>query len=121
MLNVTEEMLVLAKQPQKLLTAYQVPAAKVADMIHEATTEMVKHEYSILNDQQDKKGDMGDLTRIPLFFAARRHLYKKNVYVVRITYRFKKAPHLKHKYAVLVSSAEVVKERQTFLKQGSTA
>jgi hypothetical protein len=111
MLQVTEKMLGLAKQPQKLLIEYNVPIVKVADMIREATGEITQKVNDILNDHQNKKGDMGDLSRTPLFFAARRHHYKKNVYVVRITYRFKKTPHLKNKYAVLVSSAEVVKEK----------
>jgi hypothetical protein len=44
MLQVTEEMLVIAKQPQKLLNAYKVPATKVVDMIREATTEITKRE-----------------------------------------------------------------------------
>jgi hypothetical protein len=111
MLRVTEEMLVLAKQPEKLLNEYDVPAAKVADMIREATVEITQKVHDILNDHQNKKGEMGDLSRTPSFFAARRHAYKQRVYVVRITYRFKKSPHLKNKYAVLVSSAEVVAEK----------
>jgi hypothetical protein len=55
MLQVTEEMLVLAKQPQKLLTDYNVPAAKVADMIREATVEITQKVNYILNDHQNKK------------------------------------------------------------------
>jgi hypothetical protein len=111
MLQVTEEMLVLAQQPHKLLKAYEVPVAKVADMIQEATMEMVKHEYSTLNDQQDKNGDMGDLSRIPLFFAARRHRYNKNIYVVRIQSKFVKSKQPKQKYTVKVFHAEVVAEK----------
>jgi hypothetical protein len=66
-------------------TEYNVPAAEVADMIRVATMEMMKLENEILNcpDDQDKTVEMGDLSRHHLFFAARRHLYKKNVYVVR--------------------------------------
>jgi hypothetical protein len=111
MLQVTEEMLVIAKQPRKLFIDYHVPAAKVADMIHEATLEITQRENYILNDHQYKEGEIGDLSQNHLFFAARRHLHKQNVYVVRITYRFKKTPHLKNKYTVLVSSAEVVAEK----------
>jgi hypothetical protein len=111
MLQVTEDMLVLAKQPQKLLTDYQVPAAKVADMISEATTEITQNVNDNLNDQQDKKGEMGDLSQTPLFFAARRHRYKKNVYVVRIQYKFLKRKQAKNTYAVKIFHAEVVKEK----------
>jgi hypothetical protein len=111
MLTITEDMLVLAKQPQKLLTEYQVPAAKVADMIREATTEMVKLENELLNDQQDKNGEIGDLSRTSLFFAARRHRYKKNVYVVRIQYKFVKSKQTKQKYSVNISHAEVIAEK----------
>jgi hypothetical protein len=42
MLHLTEEMLVIAKQPQKLLNEYQVPAAVVADMIRKAMCKSVK-------------------------------------------------------------------------------
>jgi hypothetical protein len=111
MFTVTEEMLVLAKQAQKLLTEYNVPVAKVADMIREGTREMTKLKTSLVNDHQNKKGDMGDLAKTPLFFVARRHLHKQNVYVVRITYRFEKTPHLKQQYAVMVSGVEVVAEK----------
>jgi hypothetical protein len=111
MLQVTDEILVIAKQPQKLLKDYNVPAAKVADMIRESTAEITQRVNSIRNDHQATKGETGDLAKHQVFFAARRHLYKKNVYVVRITYRFKKTLHLKNKYAVLVSSAEVVAEK----------
>jgi hypothetical protein len=31
--------------------------------------------------------------------------------VVRITYRFQKAPHLKNQYAVMVSGVEIMKEK----------
>ena len=110
MFQVTEEMLVLAREPQKLLTKYNVPAAKVADMIREGTLEITQKVNYILNDHQHKKGDMGDLSKTPMFFAARRHLYKQKVYVVRITYRFEKTPQLKNQYAVLVSGVEVMKE-----------
>jgi hypothetical protein len=78
MLRVTEEMLVIDKQPRKLFTAYNVPAEKVADMIREATVEITQKVNYILNDHQNKKGEMGDLSRTPLFFAARRHLHKAN-------------------------------------------
>jgi hypothetical protein len=116
MFTVTEEMLVLAKQPQKLLSKYDVPAAKVADMIREGTVEMVNLKKGLFNtaahqDKQGKKVKMGDLSKTPLFFAARRHLYKQNVYVVRITYRFEKTPQLKQKYAVVISGVEVMKEK----------
>jgi hypothetical protein len=40
MLHLTEEMLVIAKQPQKLLNEYQVPAAVVADMIRKAMVQI---------------------------------------------------------------------------------
>ena len=40
MLHLTEEMLVVAKQPQKLLNEYQVPAAVVADMIRKAMVQI---------------------------------------------------------------------------------
>jgi hypothetical protein len=115
MFQVSEEMLVLAKQPQKLLSKYDVPTAKVADMIQEGTVEMVKVKNGLFNPaaqhaKQDKQVDMGDLFKTPLFFAARRHLHKQNVYVVRITYRFQKTPHLKHKYSVVISGVEVMKE-----------
>jgi hypothetical protein len=111
MFNVTEEMLVLAKQPQKLLNDFNIPAAKVADMIREGTREMTKLKTSLVNDHQDKTVDMGDLAKTPLFFVARRHLHKQSVYVVRITYRFQKAPHLKQQYAVVISGVEVMKEK----------
>jgi hypothetical protein len=111
MLQVTEKMLVLAKQPQKLLTEYDVPAAKVADMIREATVEITQKVNDILTDHQNKKGEMGDLSQTPLFFAARRHRYKKNVYVVRIYYKFLKRQQAKNTYAVKISHAEVVKEK----------
>jgi hypothetical protein len=111
MFKVTEEMLVFGKQPQKLLTKYNVPAAKVADMIREGTGEITKKVNDILNGHRHKKDNMGDLSQTPLFFAARRHLHKQNVYVVRITYRFQKTPHLKNQYTVMVSAAEVMKEK----------
>jgi hypothetical protein len=111
MFKVTEEMLVFGKQPQKLLTEYNVPAATVADMIREGTVEITQKVNDMLNGQQDKKDDMGDLAKTPLFFAARRHLHKQNVYVVRITYRFQKTSQPKNKYAVVVSDAEVVAEK----------
>ncbi len=110
MFKVTEEMLVLARQPQKLLTKYDVPAATVADMIREGTLEMAKLETAILNDQQRKKAKARDLSKNQTFFAARRHLYKNKVYVVRITYRFQKTPNLKQQYAVVVSGVEIMKE-----------
>jgi hypothetical protein len=111
MFKVTEAMLVLATQPQKLLTEYDVPAAKVADMIQEGTVEITQKVNYILTDHQHKKGDMGDLSKTQVFFAARRHLHKQNVYVVRITYRFEKTPHLKQKYAVVISGVEVMQEK----------
>jgi hypothetical protein len=111
MLQVTEKMLVLAKQPQKLLNEYDVPAEKVADMIREATTEITQKVNYTLNDHQNKKSDMGDLSKTPLFFAARRHRYKKNVYVVRIQYKFVKSNQTKQNYVVKVSHAEVVAEK----------
>jgi hypothetical protein len=100
MLQVTEETLVIPKQPQKLFTDYDVPNAKVADMIREATLEITQLENPILNDHQQQKGETGDLSKHHVFFAVRRHLHKKNVYVVRITYRFVKSTHPKNKYAV---------------------
>ncbi len=103
MLQVTEEMLVLATQPQKLLTKYAVPAAKVADMIQEGTSEMMKLE-------KRENGTPRDLSQNQVFFAARRHRYKQHVYVVRITYRFQKTPYLKNQYAVMVSGVEVMTE-----------
>jgi hypothetical protein len=111
MFRVTEEMLVLAKQPQKFLNKFNIPAATVADMICEGTMEMMKLENALFNDHLDKKDEKRDVSRNQLFFAARRHLYKQNVYVVRITYRFQKTPHLKQKYAVLISGVEVMKEK----------
>jgi hypothetical protein len=116
MFNVTEEMLVLAKQAQKLLTKYNVPVAKVADMIYEGTVEMVKVKNGLFNpaaqqDKQGKKVKMGDLSKTSLFFAARRHLYKQKVYVVRITYRFQKTSQLKQKYSVVISGVEIMKEK----------
>jgi hypothetical protein len=111
MFKVTEAMLVLATQPQKLLSKYNVPAAKVADMIREGTVEITQQANNMFTDQQHKIGDMGNLAKTPVFFAARRHLYKQKVYVVRITYRFEKTPQLKQKYAVLVSGVEVVEEK----------
>jgi hypothetical protein len=111
MLQVTEEMLVIAKQPQKLLNAYKVPATKVVDIIREATTEITKRENDILNDHQYKEGETGDLSKYQLFFAARRHLYKKNVYVVRIHYKFLKSKQAKNKYSVKISGAEVIAEK----------
>jgi hypothetical protein len=111
MLHVTEEMLVVAKQAQKLLSEYSVPAAKVADMIHEGTVGITQKVNNMFNGHQHKKGDLGDLAKTPLFFAARRHLYKQKVYVVRITYRFQKTPHLKQKYAVMISGVEVMQEK----------
>jgi hypothetical protein len=110
MFNVTEEMLVFGKQPQKLLRKYNVPAAKVADMIQEGTVEITEKVNYILNDHQHKKSDRGDPAKTPLFFAARRHLHKEHVYVVRVTYRFDKTPQLKNQYTVLVSGVEVMKE-----------
>ena len=104
MFKVTEEMLILARQPRKLLIKYDVPAAKVTDMIREGTMEMAKREVS-------PNGTPRDLSPNQVFFAARRHLHKQNVYVVRITYRFQKTPGLKNKYAVLVSGVEVMKEK----------
>jgi hypothetical protein len=111
MFKMTEEMLVFGKQPQKLLTRYNVPATKVVDMICEGTREMTKLKTSLLNDYQDKKDEMPNLFRNQLFFVARWHRYKQNVYVVRITYRFQKTPHLKDQYDVVVSAAEVMKEK----------
>jgi hypothetical protein len=111
MFKVTEAMLVLATQPKILLSKYNVPAAKVADMIREGTVEITQKVNNMFTDHQHKKDDMGDLAKTPVFFAARRHLYKQKVYVVRITYRFEKTPHLKNKYAVVVSAAEVVAEK----------
>ncbi len=110
MFKVTEEMLVLAKQPQKLLTKYAVPAATVADMIREGTREMANLETAMLTDKQRKNVKPRDLSKNQTFFAARRHLYKNKVYVVRITYRFQKTPYLKNQYAVMVSGVEVMKE-----------
>jgi hypothetical protein len=67
MFSVTEERLVLANQPQKLLRAYHVPAAKVADMILEAMVQ-IKH--------LDKElfGEARPVSPRRLFFAARRRL-----------------------------------------------
>jgi uncharacterized protein YlxP (DUF503 family) len=111
MFTVTEEMLVLAKQAQKLLTKYNVSAATVADMIREGTVEITQKANNLLTDRQPKTIDMGDLSKTPLFFAARRHLHNKNIYVVRITYRFQKTHDLKQKYAVVISGVEVMKEK----------
>jgi hypothetical protein len=78
MFKVTEEMLVLTKQPQKLLNEYNMPAAKVVDMIREGTVEMMKLENEMLHspNPQKKTVDMGDLSRRHLFFTTRRHLYE---------------------------------------------
>jgi hypothetical protein len=104
MFSVTEERLVLANQPQKLLSAYQVPAAKVADMIREATEQIKQLDKELLGEERP-------LSPSRLCFAARRHQYKHKVYVVRITFRFVKANQVKNNYAVAVSSAEVMKEK----------
>jgi hypothetical protein len=60
MFKVTEEMLVFGKQPQTLLSKYNVSAAKVANMIHEGAAEIVKLKKGLSNpaahhDKQDKK------------------------------------------------------------------
>jgi hypothetical protein len=69
MLHVTEAMLVLGKQPQKLFTDYNVPAVKVADIIYKATEEITKRHNYILNDHQDTKGEPGYLTKNQVFFT----------------------------------------------------
>jgi hypothetical protein len=113
MFKITAEMLVLAKPPQKLLSRFNVPVAKVADMIREGTVEMMKLENEMLHSPNPQKTtvEMGDLSRHHLFFTARRHLYKRNVYVVRITYRFQKTPRLKQKCAVVILGVEIMKEK----------
>ena len=82
-------------------------------MIREGTGEMMKLETDMFHrpHPQKKTVEMGDLSRYQLLFTARRHLYKQQVYVVRITFRFQKTPQQKHQYAVLVSGVEVMKEK----------
>jgi len=97
MFSVTEETLVLAKQPQQLLKQYQVPAAKVVNMIREAMVEIKQIEKEWLGEARPPSPSQ-------VYFAARRHRYQNKGYVVRISYGL-----VKNK--VVVSSAEIVAEK----------
>jgi hypothetical protein len=72
MQSVTEETLVLAKQPQKLLKEYHVPTAKVADMIREAMVEIKQLEKEWL-------GEARPVSPSQVWFAGRRHRYQNKL------------------------------------------
>lgn len=112
MLPVTEESLLIAKQPQKLFRDFHVPVAVVADMIREAAEQSDQYMKEFPEAYQYLKSKKDALTHARSFFAARRHAYKNNIYVVRIHYRFSKMTPSKHKYAVHVYHAEIMEERE---------
>jgi hypothetical protein len=111
MQKVTEDQLITAKQPQKVFTIYNFPLLVVVDMINETSTEMRQLEKSFLGTTQHQIIEKGALSSSHSFFAARRHLYNKKVYVMRIHYQFAKATNSKSKFSVVISHAEIVEEK----------
>ena len=106
MQKVTEDQLIIAKQPQKVFTIYNFPLPVVVDMINETSAEMRQLEKSL-----HQIIEKGALSSSHSFFAARRHLYNKKVYVMRVHYKFAKATNSKSKFSVVISHAEIVEEK----------
>lgn len=112
MQEVTEDSLTIEKQPQKLLKDFHVPIAMVADMIREATEQTEEYMKAFPEADQYDKGVNDALFSARSFFAARRHAYKNNVYVIRIHYRPSKTTRSNRKSTVLVYDVEVMDEKE---------
>ncbi len=112
MQRVTEDNLIIAEQPQSLFTAYTVPLSKVVDMINEASEDLRQQHKRFLGaaSYQAVEKDIFSPTGA-LFFAARRHRYKKHVYVIRIQYHFVEDTRRRPRLSVVVTQAEVMKEK----------
>ena len=112
MQKVTEDQLIIAKQPQRVFTTYNFPLAVVVDMINETSAEMRQLEKSFLGADQYKAVEY---YRSPppteSFFAARKHMHNKNVYVIRIHYNFSNDNTTKNKLSVIVYHVEVIDEQ----------
>lgn len=111
MQKVTEENLIISKQPRKVFTAYNVPLTVVADMINEATARVVQHKKEFLGAASYKTVANVSLSPTASYFAARRHRYNKKVYVVRVHYALENDTSSNKKIAVVVSHAEAVDEK----------
>jgi hypothetical protein len=108
----TEDSLVLTKQPQKVFTTYNFPLAVVVDMINEARVEVTQLEKSLFGTDQYKAFEYRrSLSPTESFFAARKHMHNKNVYVIRIHYKFLNENTTKYKLSVIVYHAEAIDEQ----------
>jgi hypothetical protein len=107
MQRVTENNLIIAKQPQELLTAYKVPVPVVVDMINEASEDLMQQQKQLL----DQNVAIDFFSPGHTFYAARNHRYKKRVYVIRIYYHFVADKQRKQQLSVVVTHAEVIKEK----------
>jgi hypothetical protein len=108
MQRVTEHDLIIAEQPQNLLTAYKVPVSVVVDMINEASEDFMQQQKQLL----DQNVAIDFFSPTNTFFAARNHRYKKHVYVIRIQYHFVANKQTKQTVSVVVSHAEVMNEKE---------
>jgi hypothetical protein len=112
MQTVTENNLIIAQQPQNLFTAYKVPVPVVIDMINEASKELRQQIKSFLGATSYQELAKAFPFLNQPYFAARRHRYKKHVYVIRIHYHFVADKKMKRKFSVVISHAEVMNEKK---------
>jgi hypothetical protein len=111
MQRVTENDLIIAQQPQNLFTAYTVPSSVVVDMINEANEQLKQKDKRFLGAASYQEVEKFFSSSTTAFFAARRHRYKKQVYVIRVHYHFVEDKKMKQKFSVVVSHAEVMNEK----------
>jgi hypothetical protein len=111
MKKVTVDHLIISNQPKRLFASYKLPLPVIADMINEASTEIRDIKKSFLGTNQNHVIEKGELPFSHSFFAARRHFYNKNAYVLRIQYKFVKVANSKSKFSVDISHAEIINEQ----------
>jgi ribosomal protein L20 len=109
----TEENVVVPPQSEKILRAYRVPLTKVADMINEANKQITQSEKGFLGKRSAAYRKMRDAgsSADRTFFAARRHRFKNQVYVIRINYHYVKAKDAKQELSPVISGVEVINEK----------
>ncbi len=112
MQTVTEQNLLLAKQPQKLFTAFHVPLVVVADMINEATIQLLEQEKSFLDTTPPEAIERRFFSPSKKFFAARRHRFNNKVFMIRMYYKFAEDKNMKNKFFASVYSAEAMNEKE---------
>jgi hypothetical protein len=111
MRTVTEENLLIARQPQRLFTAYNFPLPVVVDMINEAV-EQNRQEVKGFLCSLDSQAVEQIISSAHSHFAARKHRHKNTVSVIRIHFTFAKKDSTDDSPSVLVLSAEAIGERE---------